>query len=298
MIVVRFKGGLGNQLFQYAAGRALAERHGVPLCFDTRWYEQPEHQVAVRRSFDLMHFAVHGRVADTQDLRPFRYVGSPRKALQIVSRLIQPLVGHRIWGYEGMGFNSDFERLGAQVLIEGYFQDPRYFPRVQHQLREELQMRMQPPADVLSYAAQMSSVASVCIQVRRTDFISNPQATARHGCCDLEYFKRAWADVSNRIPNVVGFVFADDPVWACAAFSNWPGVSVVGPEWDGPAYLHKFFLMQSCRHFIIANSTWGWWAAWLARFPGKTVVMPERWFADLKLNEEAAGLQLPGWSRC
>ena len=134
--------------------------------------------------------------------------------------------------------------------------------------------------------------------MRRSDFVQNIRTRAIHGTCSLEYYKRAWADICHRIPAARGLVFTDDFAWANEAFRDWDGVSVVGSEWDGPDYTYKFFLMQSCRHFIIANSTWGWWAAWLGSFPGKTVIMPEHWFADPTLNAAAAGLRVPGWLQC
>ena len=298
MIVVRFKGGLGNQLFQYAAGRALAARHGVPLQFDARWYDRSVHQQSVRRSFDLMHFAVHGRAGNRLGMATFFSDEGPFYSRLLAAPLLRLLPGHQVWVYDGQGFPTDFNRLGRQVRIEGYFQDPRYFAPVQQELRAELNLVVPPPDGVVAYAASIAAGPSVCIQVRRTDFVSNAEAAAVHGTCGLDYFKSAWANICQRVPAAQGLVFTDDPIWAREAFHSWPDVSIVGSEWDGPAYMHKFFLMRSCRHFIIANSTWGWWAAWLSRFPEKTVVMPKKWFTDGKLNETAAGLRIPGWLLC
>lgn len=285
-------------MFQYAAGRALASRHGVPLAFDSSWYEQAEHQRAVPRSFDLMNFAVQGQMADSAALRPFCPEDGGLMSAGLLGRFRRRLTGRSVWRFDAMGYSTEFERLGAKVLLEGYFQDPRFFEPVQSALHIELRLRAAPTPEVSAYAAELSQRPTVCIQVRRTDFVANERTAAIHGVCDPGYFQKAWALVRGRVPGAQGVVFSDDVVWAGAAFSGWKDVTVAGPEWNGPAYLHKFHLMQSCRHFIIANSTWGWWAAWLCRFPDKTVIMPERWFLNETLNTAAAGLCLPGWIRC
>ena len=101
-----------------------------------------------------------------------------------------------------------------------------------------------------------------------------------------------------KVPDAQGVVIPDDPVWAREAFAGWPGAVVIGPEWNGPDYMYQFYIMRSCRHFIIANSTWGWWAAWLGDYPDKFVVMPGRWFCDERMNVDAVGLRVPGWGVC
>jgi Glycosyl transferase family 11 len=295
MIVLRPKGGLGNQFFQYAAGRALAARHQVPLRFDVRWYGRPEHQRSSVRTFDLGHFQVQGAIATPAELAAFAYPENHRLRARIVGRLLRAWRGGRIWRHEGLGWTPEFDRLGRHVLIEGYFQDPAYFAPVQDLLQQELQFHTPPPAPIRARAAELAALPSVCIQVRRTDFVTDAEQARVHGTCTLDYFRFAWAHVTQRVPDAQGFVFADDPNWAKEAFDNWPAISVIGPEWNGPDYLHQFFLMRSCRHFIIANSTWGWWAAWLGSHTEKVVVMPQRWFADRTLNETARGLRVPGW---
>ncbi len=298
MIIVRFKGGCGNQLFQYAAGLALATQHGVPLLFDLRWYDRPEHQRAIGRAFELMHFAVHGRVASPAELKPFFFGGGDLVLIRVIKKIMRSAVGRRIWICDEIAYSPAFEKLGRQVLMEGYFQDIRYFEEVQSQLKEHFSLNNPLPPEIIAYAAWLSDQASVCIQVRRTDFVSNIATSARHGVCDLGYFTRAWAEIRKRIPDANAFVFADDLAWAHEAFRDWKGAVIVGPEWNGPAFMYKFFLMRSCRHFIIANSTWGWWAAWLGHFPEKIVVMPQQWFAGPIANDAASGLYLPGWLRC
>lgn len=298
MVIVRLRGGLGNQLFQYAAGRTLAERHGVPLRYDARWYADPRHQLTAVRTFDLPHFRTTGREASPDELAPFAYPADARFWTRLRCRLGRQLRGRRLWSCEQPGYAGEFARLPQPVLIEGYFQDLRFFEPAARALAQDLRLGLELPANVRDKEAALRAAPSVCIQVRRTDFVSDAATAQRHGSCGTEYFRRAWGEILRGEPAARGFVFTDDHAWAVATFGAWPGVEVVGPEFDGPAYLHRFHLMTACRHFVIANSTWGWWAAWLGRDPAKRVVMPERWFADEAMNRAAAGLRPAGWTVC
>ena len=90
-----------------------------------------------------------------------------------------------------------------------------------------------------------------------------------------------------------GYVFTDDQGWAREYFAGRADVEVVGPEWNGPAFLHRFHLMRRCRHHIIANSTWGWWAAWLGAREGARVILPDQWLRGRSTRE--LGLVVDGW---
>ena len=298
MIVVRCKGGLGNQCFQYAAGRALAARQAVPLRFDSRWFARPEHQVTVTRTFDLPAFAVACETATDAELAPFAFEETRRLWPRLKARSVRLFTGRRVWSDGELGYNPEFAALGINVLLDGYFQHPAYFASVENELRRELRLREAPPDTIVAKASELRAAQGVCIQVRRTDFVLDRARAQRHGVCSLDYFRAAWTLVRARAPNVRGFVFADDPAWAVEAFQGWPDVSVMTADWNGPNFLHQFFLMQACRHFIIANSTWGWWAAWLGAQPNSVVVMPARWFADPTVNATAMGLRLPHWHVC
>jgi hypothetical protein len=283
-------------MFQYAAGRALAARHGVELAFDTTWYDVPAHQVRVKRAFDLHHFRIRGRVATIAELRP--YVTGPASWFaRCQRRWWRALARGQIWYDESPGWTPAFNELGPRTSLEGYFQHPAYFEDVAEAIRTELQPKEPLPGTAAAFADQLRGRESVCIQVRRTDFLSTPETEHLHGTCPPAYFEQAWTRMLQQVCGARGFVFPDDHAWAHETFAAWPDVEVVGPEWDGPSYLHKFQLMQSCRHFIIANSTWGWWAAWLAPSHDRKVIMPARWYADSTLEAATTELQLPGWER-
>jgi hypothetical protein len=293
VIIVRFKGGLGNQLFQYAAGRALAERHGVPLRFDARWYDTVENCRTITRTFDLPAFNVEGRLATKDELDAFAFDESRKLWPRIRRKFLPVFAEQAVWSCDLSGWQPQFMRLGSQVMLDGYFQHPLFFGPVGADLRRELCLHVDPPRNIAVKAGALASQSAVCIQIRRTDFVNDPTTAGKHGSCSLNYFREAWSYVRERVPNARGYVFTDDMAWATEAFINWDDISVIGPEFNGPAYLHRFFLMRACSHFVIANSTWGWWAAWLGAKANSIVVLPKKWLRDE--DTEARGLALPAW---
>lgn len=295
MIVVRCKGGLGNQLFQYAAGRALAAHHGVELKVDPTWYHTVESAVKVRRSFDLPHFRITAGLATEDDLREFGVKGRTLAARGL-GRLRRAVTGHRWWSFHEMGYAAEFERLGANTLLEGFFQHPRYLAGMEPLLRAEFELREEPPADVRDLAAGLKAGPSVCVQVRRADYAAQPESAAFHGLCGADYYHRAWQEMLRRVPEARAWVFTDDPGWARDQLAELRPVRIVHEDIAGPAFGHKFHVMRACRHFITANSTFGWWAAWLGASAESVVVVPRAWLRDRDVDD--LGLRLPGWLAC
>jgi tellurite resistance-related uncharacterized protein len=149
--------------------------------------------------------------------------------------------------------------------------------------------------DTASLAAELSSCDSVCVHVRRGDLIANPQYARSFGTLGMDYYDRALHEIRDRVPGARAFVFSDDPMWAT---NNLPGVlpatMISDPSrWNS---VHEFRLMSSCNHFIIANSTFSWWAAWLSVHNKKNVIAPKQWFCEKKTWED--DLVPANWIRC
>ena len=290
MIILRTRGGLGNQFFQYAAARSLAQSVGAALAFDGEWHRR--HGLRFDRPFYLAHYRVRGAVSKP----PFLMTCSNRlggTVGRVLGRFAIALAGYQFFESNVIGFDPAFNRLGKRCIIEGDFQSPLYFNGIDSALKNELVLNSPLPERWMKEVGRIRSQVSVCIQVRRSDYITHPGARAVHGLCDREYFVRAWQHLLSCVPEANGYVFSDDHVWARSMFSDWRNVTIVGSEWDGPHYLYKFELMKSCRHFIIANSTFGWWAAWLGSSRESTVIVPQRWYANATVEE--CGLMIPSW---
>jgi hypothetical protein len=166
----------------------------------------------------------------------------------------------------------------GSLYLEGYWQSEKYFADIGEQLRNELTLKAPPDAQNAETIAAIENCNAVCLHVRRGDYVAEPDINAVHGTCDADYYQRAVAAVANRVADPVFFVFSDDPDW-CATRLRVPyPVNLITHNVRSQDH-EDLRLMTHCKHFILANSSFSWWGAWLASRPEKTVICPKRWFA-------------------
>jgi len=286
-VIVRMMGGLGNQLFQYAAGRTLALATGRELLLDTSAYREDP-----LRAYQLDHFAIAARPLRRGDVTFFRLRRSrlgailPRRSRVEIVREAFP-ARLPVWPDRAGGNDA-----GAPYLI-GYWQSDRYFAAAADTIRREFRLRQ--PADRAN-AATLESIAgcdAVALHVRRGDYVSNPAATAYHGLCGLDYYRGAIRRLCESVAQPHCFVFSDDLDWVRANLDTGHPTTFVGHNTDTP--WEDLRLMSACRHFIVANSSFSWWGAWLGEWPGKRVIAPARWF---QADHGGEGEIVPaGWLR-
>ena len=275
-VVIRLVGGLGNQMFQYAAALGLAERQGRALLLDLSAFE------AYRlRPYQLDHLKV------PQDLYRGRPLAGPVSP-SFAARVVRKLKGDRVFRegvYREPHFHFDpsfFDLSGAEILLDGYFQSPRYFEGVEPMLRA----RFQPAAPLTPAAAAWverigASPCAVSLHVRRGDYLT-AATSAVHTALDRGYYDRAVALMQALAgPEAEFFLFSDEPDFMAEAFAALPRAHVV--RTDPAASWEDMFLMARCRHNIIANSSYSWWGAWLNTAPDKRVIAPARWFTPDRL---------------
>lgn len=281
MIRVLMLGRLGNNLFQYALGRVLAERHGVPLLMDGSWFnDEGWSQVNC-----IKRLPIKARI-----VRPF----------SLGSRTLRKLNGKHHWEYlrkpeyrENIGdykYDANFLNMPKNCLIVGYFQSPLYFNSIEHRLREEINLTNsfnRPPSPRL--AALLCLPGSVAVHVRRKDFTTLPIFDV----CDMDYYRRAMNNLRSRISSARFFIFSDDPLWCQKQFIADDEVVVNQPE-SACDPLIDLHLMSLANHHIIANSSYSWWAAWIGKKNNQIVTCPPRWFnagANAPINEKLCA----GW---
>jgi Glycosyl transferase family 11 len=275
MILVRLQGGLGNQLFQYAAARRLAHARGAELRLDVSALDDPRYRTA--RRYELGALNVAARIAQPEDLA--RVAPAPRG---LAGRVRERLAGGagRLRHVREAHFHFDPAVLALPdgVYLDGYWQSPRYFADVADLIRGEAAPKAPLSGRNAELAKEIEGCAAVSVHVRRGDYLTDPAVLATHGVCAPEYYEKALAYVAGRVAEPVFFVFGDDPEWAKAHLKAPGRVVIVDP--NGPEHpAEDLRLMRLCRHHVIANSTFGWWGAWLNPRPEKVVVAPERWFA-------------------
>lgn len=271
MITSRIFGGLGNQLFQYATARALADAAGTELLLDTRLAPPGNHW-----AYGLHHFNIRAGVAVDAEL-------PPAKAQRLRYGLWRAFGrSPRFVRERGLGYDPALMKRRGDLYLHGYFQAQEYFAQIEQSLRGDLSFV--EPATGLNAELQQQIIAapSVSVHLRRGDYVS--EAGSTHGTCDAAYYDRALDHLANASgQELKAYVFSDDPVWAREHMKLRFETQYVGH--NGPQQAHEDLrLMASCTHHVIANSTFSWWGAWLNPEPAKCVVAPVQWFRTDKLS--------------
>jgi hypothetical protein len=301
VITVSLIGGLGNQMFQYAAGKALAERHGVRLCLDVSGFRD-----YALRSFLLDRLLVPEAVASSEQAEAPQKVAAnfarnkwKGRLDRLLGRAGLPKLAPSPQEYREPHFHYDpaFEALGPETSLFGYFQSQRYFGLIASGLREWFTPRERfggAGADML--ARIESSRLPISVHVRRGDYL-NPGTAEFHGILAEPYYRQAL----DRLEAGIGqeaelFVFSDDAAAAEQVLNFVSKSRLVHVRGDPERPWEDMALMARCRHHIIANSSFSWWGAWLNRSPEKIVVAPRAWFAPAELSKRNTGDLYPaGW---
>lgn len=277
MIIVKLCGGLGNQMFQYAAGRRLASALGVDLKLDTSWYLANK-----SRTYSLSHLNITGDPASEDEILRLKFLrmGFMERQLRKM-HLLSPAPRYAP-GYireKHFHFDPGILSLTDGIYLEGYWQSEKYFIDIDEIIRHEFEVVSPQKGKNLELAELISSCESVSLHIRRQDYISDPGTYQTHGVCDIEYYQRCISRLVERVENPYFFIFGDEPSWARDNL-NIPFPSVII---DNNGMLHSYEdlrLMSQCKHHIIANSSFSWWGAWLDQRTNKVVYAPRQWLKD------------------
>jgi hypothetical protein len=283
LIVVELKGGLGNQLFQYASAKALSLEHTSPLKLDLSFLNKTANIISdnfTARNYELDIFSnLDALFVTPEELRKFQ----------------ENSLWNRIKKKIGMPFFKTFEEPSFSysrkifdkhppVLLKGYFTSEKYFKKYQQDIRACFKfptLENDPTNFVL--LDKIRGHSSVSVHVRRGDYLKS-KMLEYHGVCDENYYTNAISLIRNKFPGSYLYIFSDDEEWANKNLvEKHPDTFLVSGN-KGKASWKDMFLMSSCEHNIIANSTFSWWGAWLNNSPEKTVIAPKDWFKTRELN--------------
>jgi hypothetical protein len=268
MIILRLRGGLGNQLFQYAAGKSLAQFHHTSLKLDLYFYRTHSN-----RKFELENFNIPIELASREEVH--RFTGS-NPVTRFLNKRENYLRCPEVFTQPYYHFYDDFFGLPGNLYVSGYFQSEKYFKQSGAEIRNWYTAAR--PLDHVNekLAEEMRSTASVAIHVRRGDYTN--QYASFFGTVPDEYYQRAIQEIQTRVANAKFIVFSDDIAWCKKNLSLHQPVFV---EHNKGADSYKdLVLMSHCKHNIIANSTFSWWGAWLNKNPDKVVIAPKVWFRE------------------
>lgn len=277
MIVVKMQGGLGNQFFQYATGRAIAERLRCHLFLDISWYRRLP-KGATPRAWELGRYPILAECLDPDEEKSTWFWSMERLGCLI------RLKGQWRWARSFREAEADYDarlaHLGLNRALEGYWQNPSYFDTMSSSLRQELQPSEPMGLRDVQIAEQILSCPqhAVAVHVRRGDYLHGVHG-AHHGTCDDAYYLRAFEHMRRQLAAPRFFVFSDDPDWVASRSDIFGGAMMVSHNGAERAF-QDVRLMSLCRAHIIANSSFSWWGAWLSSHPDKRVVAPKRWLAN------------------
>lgn len=275
MIIANIIGGLGNQMFQYAAGRALSLHRGVPLRLDISGYANYE----LHHGFELERIFKHtADIASDVDVRGILGWQYARRIRELLARprfavfrrnglIVEPHFHY--W--------SEFEDAPEESYLVGYWQSEKYFFKVAEMIATDFTFKLPMSARNLELAEQIKQTNAVSLHVRRGDYANNPVTTATHGLCSLEYYHAAVCHIAGKVKYPHFFIFSDDAEWVKKNLRVDFPCKYIDHNRTTESY-NDMRLMSMCKHNIIANSSFSWWGAWLNENHEKIVIAPKKWF--------------------
>lgn len=283
MVIVGLKGGIGNQLFQYAAAKQIANYNKTELLIDkvTGFQNDP-----YNRSFSLSDFCIESKTASIDLIKSYKSTNKYKKYLQYKIAKIFPIgslnfLVEKYFHYDNRIGNL---RIRKNIYIEGYFQTEKYFKNISDQIRAEFQFKNKPDNDSINYLSKIKSTNSISLHVRKYDNTETLDSSSMYGVCSINYYQKAINYIEKRITDPTFFIFSDDIEWAKnqLIFVNAKVEYIVRSGNINDS--EDLRLMKNCSHNIIANSSFSWWGAWLNENQDKIVIAPKRWFANEFFN--------------
>lgn len=277
MIAVRLMGGLGNQMFQYAVARRLAEDRKTSVIMDLAFFENPA-DVDTPRHYELDCFELK-----PQFLLPSRrpgepdtsYVGAKGKLLFAKHKLEGK--AWKVYRERHHNFDPHAVELPDNSYLVGYWQTEKYFKSIRNQILKDFSIKTPATGKNKTLLKEIQNTNAISLHVRRGDYVSNTNANKFHGTKGQDYYQKALSVILPKCKNPVIYVFSDDPEWCKKNLRFKQKTVYVEGNKKG---FEDMRLMSNCKHNILANSSFSWWGAWLNENSDKIVVAPKMWFND------------------
>lgn len=277
MVISHILGGIGNQMFQYAAGRALSLTNSQRLLLDLNDFPSYHlHQgYELSRVFNVLTERVEAStVHELLGWRANRLVQKVLRRPQFIG-----LRGNKFVVEPHANYWPDFFNLTSDCYLSGYWQSEHYFKSFESVIRQDFTFRESLTGRNAELALEIANTQSVSLHVRRGDYVSDSKTSKIMDVCSLEYYQKAISYMVERIEHPVFYVFSDDIAWVRQNLSARFPCIYVDHNSQAESY-RDMQLMSVCRHHIIANSSFSWWGAWLNSNPEKLVVAPGSWFCN------------------
>jgi len=255
-------GRLGNQMFQYAAVRGIAANKGYDWCI-------PNHTQAVNDGI--------GNMLRTELFDCFNLINLSNQNIFVLDRGYAPVVQEKFFHFD----QELFDLCPNEVSLYGFFQSEKWFKHIESQIRDDFSFKSEIYDPCLEMISQVENPIS--LHIRRGDFVFNEN----HPVQPIEYYEKALNFFDNDRSVIV---FSDDPEW-CNQQELFSSDRFLIAE--GNSNYVDLCLMSLCKGHIIANSSFSWWGAWLAK--SEKVVAPKNWFGPNLSHHDTKDLYCNNW---
>ena len=278
MIIINLKGGLGNQMFQYAIGYCLSRKKNTSLYFDTRLME--EHKINppprnVPRDFDLDVFNIEKKLVKNNDLLKVLLFSNNYRIRKFITMSLDKLNLFAFYEKNRLYDKRIFISKYKNLYLDGLWQSEKYFKDNRSEILKIYNFdKIKNNKENIDFLNKINFEKGICLNVRRTDFINNPE----HNIVNMEYYKKAIQKIQNIIGNDIElYIFSDDLEWCKNNFSFIDKKYFIEHNLAGYKFYNYLYLMSNFKNFIIPNSSFAWWAAWLSKKNDKVIIVPEKW---------------------
>lgn len=299
MIILRVEGGLGNQMFQYAFARTIQRKYGGKIIFDLHTFKNDSH-----RDFALHHFFSK---SDLNIEKPTLLKNFSLFALRVIAKLLQLLflkiiknkdkrlkllTAIGIFIQEDSKYSNHLFPISSPIkYISGNWMSEKYFLSIKDKLQEDFIVKTEISIRNKQVMAQIQNTNSVCVHIRRGDYLHSAWVD-KLLVCDFEYYENALSLLDQSLVSPTFYIFSnttEDIQWIKDNYKF--SVPVLYVDLNNPDY-EELRLMMNCKHFVLSNSTFSWWASYLSSHKNKMVVAPSKWNSGLW---DVSDLYLPSW---
>lgn len=273
MIVVKLQGGLGNQMFQYAAGLGAAQRLNTDLKMNLSWFDNLS-DLDTPRFYELDNFNLQ-----QEFINDSRYLFESNNLIKKITGLGKKKLKYYKEPY--FQYSNDFEKIKDNTYLEGYFQTEKYFKAIRPKVLGSFSLKSKPSTKSNDIIKLSRKYESISLHIRRGDYVNNKNASKFHGLMGEEYYKKAISIMNKKIKNPKYFIFSDEIDWVRRNFNLPKNSTYVTHNKTG---IEDMRIMIECKHNIMANSSFSWWGAWLGKSKAKIVLAPKSWFLDESVN--------------
>ncbi len=270
MIKVRIRGGLGNQMFQYAFGRFLSLKTKSDLIFDiTPILHRINRKSLTFRNFDLQNFNVIYKLDFCSNMALKTGLYNLFFIINFIFSRISNFLSPDIKESSDFDINKIIAEFKGRMVFDGYWQNQDFFLEIREILLKEFVPRYELNKEESAILDAIKNSNSIAVHVRRGDYVD----LGLSNVCDINYYNNSIKIINNKISGAKFFVFSDDPDWAKLNFVE-DNFFIVSDYDSKPC--SDIFLMSQCKHQITANSSFSWWAAWLNENKEKIIIKPSK----------------------